>query len=143
MKDWLGPSPQYYVQPEGSLGFRMAVAFEQSWLEGAQRTLLIGSDCPAIDEKILHNGFDALKKDNLVIGPAVDGGYYLIGMQQSASPHAEDLFNDSLPWGYPTLLRKTLTIITDNQLSCSRLPTLHDIDQPDDLIHFRHYTHPE
>ncbi len=92
-------------QGEGNLGERMARAFACAWREGFTRVVLVGADCPALSVEILQNAFLALADHDLVLGPATDGGYYLIGLTRSAP----ELFSNQ-PWGDGGLLAATLAV---------------------------------
>ena len=103
----------------------------------------MGSDCPDITPELLQNAFTALQKKDIVLGPAHDGGYYLVGMNKTLSPkQIEYLFSD-IPWGSDKVLPTTLERIQELQLAFQLLPKLHDIDTPDDLQYFNHHSHAE
>jgi len=72
------------LQPQagGGLGNRMQAAFSQMFSQGAAAAVLIGSDCPLLDGKTVRKAFASLKNNDLVLGPASDGGYYLIGLRR-------------------------------------------------------------
>jgi uncharacterized protein len=125
-EQWLAAPVQ--LQSSGDLGARMATAIAQTRSRGASRILLIGSDCPGITADILANAFDALNHHDVVIGPAADGGYYLIGMRDIQ----RQLF-EQMHWSHAQVLEQTMARL--GSLSCAQLPTLHDIDTPDDLVH--------
>jgi rSAM/selenodomain-associated transferase 1 len=74
MYDWLGDF-KYVSQSDGDLGNRMKQAFQLGFNEGCDRIVMIGTDCPAIDEALIDRAFLALNKTDVVFGPAVDGGY--------------------------------------------------------------------
>lgn len=131
MLDWLGGDFTYNPQVDGDLGDRMLAVFEQGREAGFQNMVLIGTDCPGITVGILSQAFLALSEADLVLGPAVDGGYYCIGLSQ---PYAQ-LF-DGIPWGSDQVLNETLTIARQLNLRVHLLPELHDIDRPEDLIHW-------
>ncbi len=117
----------YRPQPEGDLGDRMAAAFE-GMLAVARSAAIIGTDCPALDATILAEALDALQNHDLVIGPASDGGYYLIGLRRPIP----ELF-DRMPWGTSEVRAETLTRADRLRLSVHLLPVLDDIDEPGDL----------
>jgi len=120
----------------------MAAALLQE-IPNGEKLILIGSDCPAITTELLQKGFKALQTDDLILGPAHDGGYYLIGVNSSNGIKTiQQLFND-IPWGTSDVLDKTLRQAENLQLHVHLLPTLHDIDTPDDLKHFNHHSHSE
>ncbi len=137
LRAWLGPRLTYCAQSGENLGQRMARAFFLNFQKGYNRIILIGSDCPDISPAILRSAITTLRPVDLVLGPATDGGYYLIGLHQ---PHPE-LFTE-VDWGSNKVLAQTITHANHLNLSISQLEALHDIDTPSDLQHFRHYTHP-
>ena len=141
MKDWLGE--QQFVKQQGqNLGERMAGALRTA-LQSAERCLLMGSDCPGITPELLQNGLAALQENDIVLGPAYDGGYYLIGMRKKPSfKQIEHLFSD-IPWGSAKVLTRTIERIQELQLPFQLLPQLHDIDTPDDLHYFNNHPHAE
>ncbi|MDQ7785314.1 MAG: TIGR04283 family arsenosugar biosynthesis glycosyltransferase [Desulfomonilaceae bacterium] len=128
MKQWLGADLVYHPQGDGDLGVRMLNAFRKAFRDGAERTLLVGTDCPELSPGIVERAFIELKNHDLVFGPAADGGYYLIGARR---PHP-DLFTN-VPWGDGEVLSVTLGIAEDQRLSVGFVDTLHDIDRPEDI----------
>jgi uncharacterized protein len=129
MTQWLGlPS---VPQVDGDLGARMQAAFAHIFAKGARRIILMGSDCPGLTADILRAGFAALEQHDVVLGPAADGGYYLIGLRE---PQPQ-LF-DAMQWSHADVLRDTLARL--GTLTYALLPRLHDIDTPDDLVHLPH-----
>jgi len=138
MADWLGPNQTFSQQQGNDLGQRMALAFNRAFHQGASRTLLIGSDCPGIDVDTITIGLEKLHSHDLVLGPAADGGYYLIGLRAGEN-HYENLF-DHIDWGTDQVLTQTVRRAKDSGLSCTMLKQLHDIDRPEDLVYFDHHT---
>ncbi len=138
MKDWLGDDRLITPQQGSDLGRKMIQALTLEASLGSTHILLIGSDCPDINAEIILEGFDKLNNHELVLGPAVDGGYYLIGLQMRANRY-QNLFCN-IDWGDKSVLQQTLNLAKHNGYSCSLLPTLHDIDRPEDLVHFDHHT---
>jgi rSAM/selenodomain-associated transferase 2 len=95
--------------------------------------VIIGSDIPDITTEILQNAFEMLKHIDLVLGPAGDGGYYLIGVHRQTFRHWNpQLFND-ISWGTENVLPQTLTIAERLGLNYSLIDTLNDVDRPEDL----------
>jgi rSAM/selenodomain-associated transferase 1 len=90
--------------------------------------VMIGTDCPDLEEENITEAFELLKSNQLVLGPAHDGGYYLIGL---SSPR-EELFS-GIEWSTSSVFEKTLEIAKIAQLSAGILPTKQDIDTFDDL----------
>ena len=130
LRSWLGDQLGYEAQTDGDLGDRMAQAFDQGFAAGHDRVVIIGTDCPGIEPTILNQAFTALASHDLVLGPAADGGYYLIGLRRAIP----ELFQ-SIAWSTNTVRTKTLEIAAALNLSYALLPELSDIDRPDDLIH--------
>jgi uncharacterized protein len=124
MTQWLGVDCA--LQGSGDLGERMASAIAQIHNRGAQRILLIGSDCPGLTTQILADGFEALNQHDVVLGPAADGGYYLIGMRAP-----QPILFAHMEWSHAGVLDQTIARLAG--LTHYLLPTLHDIDVPDDL----------
>ncbi|MFD1875297.1 TIGR04282 family arsenosugar biosynthesis glycosyltransferase [Hymenobacter bucti] len=127
------PGLPWRVQPAAdSLGTRMAQAFAEAFGAGAGRVVIIGTDCPDLSAELLRQAFDQLLRHDLVVGPADDGGYYLLGMNQL---HAE-LF-DNKNWSTATVLPDTLADAARLGLRVAQLPTLHDVDSAQDLATWR------
>jgi rSAM/selenodomain-associated transferase 1 len=125
----------YRIQPEGNLGIKMFLCFENSFYEGFGSVIIVGSDCPEISAEILKHAFVYLQDHDLVLGPAKDGGYYLIGMNRPA----ECLFPEKMPWGTSLVLEETLEIAEKQKISYALLPELADVDRPEDLAGIRNH----
>lgn len=128
MEQWLGVGLSYVPQGEGDLGLRLERAFDEAFEEGDERVVLIGSDCPALTERILDEALAGLNEKDLVLGPAQDGGYYLIGLRQPAP----DLFQ-AMPWGTDQVLTETRQAAESQGLKVLLLESLSDVDRPEDL----------
>lgn len=116
-------------QQGGSLGERMSSAFQEVFHRGFSPGVMIGSDIPTLPPGFLREAFKALREKDLVLGPAVDGGYYLIGMHRLHP----GVFRD-ISWGTPGVLRQTLERIRELGLRFSCLPVWYDVDAPRDLV---------
>lgn len=116
------------IQQGNNLGERMKNAFIDGFKDGYERIVLIGSDLPDINAKHIKNGLNHLKNSEVVFGPAIDGGYYLVGM----SKMYHSIFDDK-PWSQSSLLKQTLNELDQNKISYSLLETLNDIDTFEDL----------
>lgn len=114
------------LQQGTDLGERMYNAFRQGFKEGYKEIILIGSDLPDLKQEDIESGFSALHYSDYVIGPAVDGGYYLIGMKSLNSK----LFNNKT-WGSNTVLEETLRDIKHKKTTL--LQERHDLDTFEDL----------
>lgn len=128
MRAWLGPNLDYQPQGDGDLGARMAQAFRAGFEQGDRQILIIGTDCPFIDRQTIDAAFAALTSHDLVLGPATDGGYYLIGLRKLVP----ELFQ-AIPWSSNTVCAKTVEIAEATGISYALLPELADIDRPEDL----------
>ena len=122
------------VQQGESLGDRMSHAFKQGFEDGYDRIVLIGSDLPDITESQINAGLQALKSNEVVFGPAEDGGYYLVGFSKF-----HDFVFQNKPWSQDNLLEETLNELKENRVSFSTLETLNDIDTFEDLIASKFY----
>ncbi|WP_263970713.1 TIGR04282 family arsenosugar biosynthesis glycosyltransferase [Leptolyngbya sp. KIOST-1] len=128
MQAWLGVAGVYYPQAQGGLGDRLIAAFSQSFDQGRPGAIAIGSDCPALTARHLGMAIEALHQVDVVLGPATDGGYYLIGLRQLNRA----LFA-AIDWGTDRVLEQTLAAAKAQGLSVELLPPLTDIDRPEDL----------
>ncbi len=128
MEDWLGSDLVYHEQSKGDLGERMNSAFTLSFGEDMTRVVIIGIDCPGLNPPILAKAFDTLSEYDLVLGPAKDGGYYLIGLRCSVP----ELFR-GVTWGTGLVLAQTTCIAEKLGLSSYYLDLLEDVDRPEDL----------
>ena len=128
MQHWLGRSTRYEAVTGADLGESMLASFRLASTEGCQRTLTIGSDCPSMSPDILSDAFAALEENDIVLGPASDGGYVLIGMK---APHPE-LF-DGPTWGKSTVLAQTREIAAGLGLRVHELAQQDDVDEEADL----------
>ena len=130
MARWLGPDLVCLPQAGGDLGARMEAAFAAAFARGYDRVVLFGSDIPGLGERILGRSLDLLRERDLVLGPARDGGYYLIGLTR---PHPE-LFR-GMKWSTERVLAQTLE--RARGLSLVLLEELADVDRPEDLAGWR------
>ncbi len=128
MTDWLGDTVKLTAQGEGDLGERLIFALGQGFAAGLERILIVGSDCPALDETDIMRALILLDSYDVVLGPAVDGGYYLIGLNRLHTA----LF-ENIPWSTERVLEMTRAIAARCGLSVAFLKRLSDIDRPEDL----------
>ncbi|MGD8521378.1 MAG: TIGR04283 family arsenosugar biosynthesis glycosyltransferase [Desulfobacterales bacterium] len=133
MQNWLGVQFTYALQPEGNIGQRMGLVFEEAFQSGVETAVIIGTDIPGITTDILENAFEKLYHHDLVFGPARDGGYYLIGIKKASWPKAKALLFKKIPWGTASVLPQTLAAAGKMGLSHILLETLDDVDRPEDL----------
>ncbi|MGD2183120.1 TIGR04282 family arsenosugar biosynthesis glycosyltransferase [Lusitaniella coriacea] len=135
MEAWLGSDWKYRAQSPGDLGERMRAAFAGAFAAGMKRVAIIGIDCPDLTATLMDKAFKQLKANELVLGKAQDGGYYLIGLQRSIPA----LF-ENVPWGTSQVLQKTVEIALGLDLEIGYLPVLSDVDYPEDLPIWEKYT---
>lgn len=128
MQHWLGPQLAYHPQSGGGLGHRLNDAFVQGFQAGLERIVIIGSDCPEIDATHLEQAFCQLHSHDVVLGPAQDGGYYLVGLRRACA----ELFQ-GITWGTEQVFKQTVAIATQLGLSLATLETLRDVDRPEDI----------
>lgn len=128
MQAWLGADLHYTAQHSGDLGNRLSQAFQSAFDRDATAVVAIGTDCPDVDADLLATAFEKLQTHDLVLGPATDGGYYLIGLSFVIS----DVFVD-IDWSTAVVLQQTVAAAELLGLSIAYLPMLSDIDRPEDL----------
>jgi len=120
------------VQAGGGLGERLASLFDMGFRRGVSRLVVLGSDSPTVPPEVVHDAFDDLEHRKVVLGPAEDGGYYLLG----CSEWIPELFQD-IDWGTPEVLEQTMNIVKARKISVSTLIRWYDIDRSEDLEKLR------
>lgn len=128
------PAIQYSFHPqEGEdLGAKMDHAFQTVFQKGFKKALIIGTDCYELQAQHLEKAFSELDHLDLVLGPARDGGYYLMGLKT----HVPQLFQ-GIAWSTGTVLETTLKKAEDSGLKTTLLETLSDVDRYEDLGELR------
>ncbi|WP_287373238.1 TIGR04282 family arsenosugar biosynthesis glycosyltransferase [Prosthecochloris sp.] len=126
-----GEKTKTFLQEGNDLGTRMFNAFKQGFSENYRRIALIGTDCPELTGTIIRNAFGALEQHHAVLGPAKDGGYYLIGLRALLS----ELFIGK-QWSTSTVCREAENELDRHGLDYALLQTLSDIDTVEDLGNF-------
>jgi uncharacterized protein len=119
---WAEITEHQYIQSKGNLGERMSSAFHQV-LQIHKKVVLIGSDCPYLEGCHIAESFDQLALADVVIGPANDGGYYLIGMNDLH----RNIFVE-IPWSSSSVYYTTVDRLYDERFSFATLDKLDDID---------------
>lgn len=127
---WLGKEFIYIPQRGEDLGKRMENAFTDSFSRGFRRVVLIGSDIPDLTSAIIDKAFSSLEENDAVIGPASDGGYYLIGFK--ASTFFPEIFRH-ISWGSGSVFNVTMKMFEGRGRSVHVLPEWNDVDTLDDL----------
>lgn len=117
------------LQQQGTdLGARMRAAFEYVFTKGYERVCIIGSDCYALTTEGINDALGFLKSYDLVLGPATDGGYYLLGM----SGGIKNIF-EGINWSTDKVLMQTIAAATKQNDTYTLLPPLPDVDTINDV----------
>ncbi|OPX92719.1 MAG: 2-phospho-L-lactate guanylyltransferase [Syntrophorhabdus sp. PtaB.Bin006] len=132
--DWLGDGLTFLPQEGEDLGERMFIALQKTLLD-CPRAVLIGSDCPDLPPAVIREAFESLKTHDAVLGPAADGGYYLMGFSSTAIIPAPF---KGIRWGGPDVFDATVAVLKENGVSVHVLPLWRDIDEYGDLKAFFH-----
>jgi len=111
-----------------TLGARLEAGFEEAFEEGATKVIAIGMDSPSLPVESIDSGFNLLSHHECVLGPTLDGGYYLIGL----SKLCPQVFHD-IAWSESTVYRDTVARIEEEQMDYRELPVWYDVDTSDDL----------
>ena len=128
MREMFGANVCYVRQCQGDLGERMLRSFRRAFRSGRRKAIIVGTDCPGMTVEQMERAFEELEHHPLVLGPANDGGYYLIGLKRPIP----QLFRD-IPWGTGEVLKRTLKAAEERALSTVLLEPLDDVDRPEDL----------
>lgn len=132
MQEWLGPLT-FICQPDGDLGCRMAAAFTHAFSQGMTNVVLVGSDIPGLTLPILSQAFAILDDDKVALGPSLDGGYYLIGLNNKHASQLIPLLLSDMIWSTARVLSITVARLKKAGFPMELLPQLRDIDHPADL----------
>ena len=128
-REWLGDA-EFRRQSDGSLGDRLTAALHEHFADNPTASVLaIGADAPQVDADVVTGAAGALDSADVVLGPAMDGGYYLIGLKQERP----NLFR-AIPWSSSTVFAATKAACDAAQLETTVLPTLRDIDTVEDAV---------
>ncbi len=127
VEQWL-PGPVLLPQVEGELGERMSSALSEIFGRGARRAAVVGTDVPRLSREDVRQAFEGLDAHDLVLGPATDGGYYLLALKRP-----EPALFRGIPWSTPAVLTTTLERAAQSGRSVWLLRTLGDVDTAEDL----------
>lgn len=128
LEDFFWANTQNELQVKGDLGVKMSTAIQQVLSDGSDKVCVIGSDCFEITQAHIKEAFRALDNNDLVLGPAKDGGYYLIGMKT-----LQNAIFEEMPWSHPDLMQATLSKAKNLNLNYELLEELSDVDFVTDL----------
>lgn len=131
IRNWVRPGWSVASQGEGDLGARMQGAFSEAFAAGVTRVVIIGSDCPYLTAEDVRQAWEALKTNDVVLGPAQDGGYWLIGLRANQP----GLFTN-LRWSSGEVFDETIARAKAQGLSTFVLRTLSDVDTREDWESF-------
>lgn len=127
---WSREGHQIFTQCDGDLGEKMLFDLTRAFGEGYQRVCLIGSDILDVVANDIADAFDSLAAADVVLGPAHDGGYYLIGCDRKTDP--APLFRN-VTWGGISVLKETLGILGKEGWSYILLEKRRDVDRSEDV----------
>jgi hypothetical protein len=130
---WLGLEHSYITQMGRDLGERMGNAFKDTFSEGFNEVLVIGTDIPDLTPSLIDKAFKALENSDAVIGPCFDGGYYLIGFTMKT--FLPDIFK-GIQWSTEGVFKDTMRVFSKKGYRVQVLPKLRDIDRLEDLKTF-------
>src|SRR5574341_184543 len=129
IENWLSNNDCKFLPQEGNyLGERMANAFSKAFALGADKVVIIGTDCIDISNDLISEAFSTLDITDVILGPAEDGGYYLLGLKKLIP----EIFNN-IDWSTNRVLNQTLKTLREKGLRFQLLQTLKDIDTANDL----------
>lgn len=131
IRQWRRDNWHLRPQGEGDLGRRLERAFADAFANGAQYVVVIGSDCPMITPDDIRSAWTVLETNDVVLGPAQDGGYWLIGLGEPRPA----LFQ-SIDWSTDKVLKQTLRRVRARNLKVELLRELRDVDTESDWLEF-------
>ena len=131
--DWLGGGFSTRYQGEGDLGDRIRLAFSDAFARGERHIVVVGSDCPRLTSAHLRDALARLVDADVVLGPATDGGYYLVALRRESAKRSVPVLFSDVPWSTAQVLARTLEIAERHDLSVALLEPLPDVDRPEDV----------
>jgi rSAM/selenodomain-associated transferase 1 len=132
VESWLGPADRWMPQPDGDLGVRLAAAVDEAFAADDRPVLLVGTDCLAVTPARVDEAVAALETHDAALGPAYDGGYYLLGLARPLR-----LF-DGVAWGTGAVANETRDRLRRGAARWVELPPERDLDTVDDLAAAAH-----
>lgn len=132
VQEWLGSNLYLYPQKGRDLGEKLSGAFEFAFKNGAKRVVVIGTDSPTLNKKVIRAAFERLRTTPCVLGPSFDGGYYLLGL----ASFYRQIFQH-IEWGSDKVFRQTLESLKKLKIKFSLLDEDLDIDNINDLMSLR------
>ena len=133
LKNIFSDAVSFFSQDGTSLGERLTNAFMHLFNKGYEHVIAIGTDCPALTSAVIENSLSFLENgSDTIIGPAHDGGYYIVGCTKKGI----EIFSVK-KWSSPDLLKETMNIIKTKSLTTHLLNTLTDIDYMEDYLSWK------
>lgn len=129
VKKWINYPFTYYAQKGSNLGKRLSNAVKWGFQNKAKKIIIIGSDCPDLLASTISKAIRELSGNDIVLGPAFDGGYYLVGLNNN-----RNFLFKNIPWSTSKVLKRTLDKIKEAKLVYKLLPPKYDIDTFDDYM---------
>ena len=129
----IGKDPVYISQQGASLGERLIAAARWACDQGYARFLFVGSDSPTLPIRYVEHALNLLESRDVVIGPSVDGGYYLIGFSTVGASLSIPTIFEEIAWSTADVFQQTVTRIREAEVTLGLLPPWYDIDTPEDL----------
>lgn len=129
MRVWLGDDLRYAPQEGVNLGSKLQHAFSAMFVEGYRKVCIIGSDLPTLQQNDILGAFKKLDAADVVLGPATDGGYYLVALREN---HPE-LF-ENIDWSTGLVLQQTLEKAREKRLSVAQMERREDMDTYQDIL---------
>lgn len=129
IRRWLGRRTRVRAQSGPGLGWRLERALAGAFARGHRSVLVVGGDCPTLDGPTLRTAMTQLGDADAVLGPARDGGFYLLGLR---APQP-GLLEDGIDWGTERVLAQTRARLSARNLACALLPEMEDIDDVESL----------
>lgn len=129
----IGEAPVYIPQQGASLGERLIAAARWAHAQGYARFLFVGSDSPTLPTPYVEHALDLLESRDVVIGPSVDGGYYLIGFSEEGASSLIPTIFEQVSWSTEVVFRETLGKIQGTNARLGLLPPWYDVDTPTGL----------
>lgn len=130
MREWLGHERRLKGQKGGGLGRRMENAFREVFHMGYERAVLVGSDIPGLTPEIVNSGLADLSPECATLGPAGDGGYYLVGFHRDG--FVQEVFRTE-EWGTSEVYQRAFSILTESDIGFTEQQELDDMDTMDDI----------
>lgn len=121
-----------FPQKGKDLGEKMKNIFSELFQKGYTKVVLMGADIPEVKKEDIDNAFFKLENKDIVFGPTLDGGYYLVGMNKLYPL----VFNSNIKWGTPEVFQETINSIRESGLKVDTISTHEDIDTKEDLLSF-------